>query len=114
MFLCWNTIHIDSPRLAGGAFSTIAMMSYAVTASSQQPRLRSEQRRALALLASSHPGVNAALLVYRHGFKRGVLGGLVRRGLATADHEVMMAGGKAVEVVRVRITAAGRRAIGPG
>jgi hypothetical protein len=87
------------------------MMTYAVTVSSQQPRLRSEQRRALALLASG-PGVNAALLVYGHGFKRGVLGGLVRRGLAAAEHEVVMAGGRAIEVVRIRITAAGRSAIG--
>jgi hypothetical protein len=90
------------------------MMSYAVTVSSQQPRLRSEQRRALTLLARNHPGVNAALLVYGHGFKRGVLGGLVRRRLAAAEHEVVMAGGKAVEVVRIKITAAGRSAIGAG
>jgi hypothetical protein len=44
--------------------------------------------------------------------KRRVLAGLVRAGLASAKHEVVMAGGKAVEVVRLRITAAGRRAIG--
>jgi hypothetical protein len=112
MFLNWNPSIPDLPRLAGGAFPTIATMSYAVTVSSQQPRLRSEQRRALALLASSRPGVNAALLVYGHGFKRGVLGGLVRRGLAAAEHEVVMGGDKAVEVVRIRITEAGRRAIG--
>jgi len=40
-----------------------------------------------------------------------VLAGLVRRGLAAAEREVVMAGGKAVEMVRMRITAAGRRAI---
>jgi len=34
-----------------------------------------------------------------------------RCGLAAAEREVVKAGGKAVEVVRVRITAAGRRAI---
>jgi hypothetical protein len=43
---------------------------------------------------------------------RNVLAGLVRRKLAAAKCEVAMAGGKAIEVVRVRITAAGRRAIG--
>jgi hypothetical protein len=112
MFLNWNTIHIDLPRLAGVAFPIIATMSYAVTVSSLQPRLRSEQRRALAVLASSRPGVNAALLVYGHGFKRGVLGGLVRRGLAAVEHEAVMGGDKVVEVVRIRITAAGRKAIG--
>jgi hypothetical protein len=36
---------------------------------------------------------------------------LVRAGLAAAEREVVMTGGKAIEVVRVRITAAGRRAI---
>jgi hypothetical protein len=75
-------------------------------------RLSSERRRALQLLASSSGGVNAALLVRIHGFKRHVLAGLVRRKLAAAQREVAMAGGKAVEVVRLRITAAGRRAVG--
>jgi hypothetical protein len=32
-------------------------------------------------------------------------------GLAAAERQVAMAGGKAVEVVRLRITAAGRKAI---
>jgi hypothetical protein len=41
-----------------------------------------------------------------------VLAGLVRRKLAAAKREVAMASGKAVEVVRIWITAAGRRAIG--
>ena len=50
-------------------------------------------------------------MIRGHGFSRGVLGGVVRRGLAPAEHEVGMAGGKAVEIIRVRITAAGRRAI---
>jgi hypothetical protein len=40
-----------------------------------------------------------------------VLAGLVRAGLAAAKREVAMASGKAVGVVRIRITAAGRRAI---
>jgi hypothetical protein len=37
--------------------------------------------------------------------------GLVRRKLAAAEREVAMAGGKTIEMVRIRITAAGRRAI---
>jgi hypothetical protein len=78
------------------------------------PRLSPKQRRALTLLASSGLGVNAALLVYDHGFKRRVLAGLVQRNLAVAKRELAMAGGKAIEVVRIRITAAGRRAIGAG
>ena len=75
-------------------------------------RLSPERCRALELLASSSRGVNAALLVHIHGFKRHVLAGLDRRELAAAEREVAMAGGKAIEVVRIRITAAGRRAIG--
>jgi hypothetical protein len=55
--------------------------------------------------------VNAALLVHIHGFKRHVLAGLVRRKLAAAKREVVMVGGNAIEVVRIRITAAGRKAI---
>jgi hypothetical protein len=74
-------------------------------------RLSAEQRRALTLLASSRHGVNEELLIRGHGFSRGLLSSLVRRGLAAAEHEVIMAGGKAIEVVRMRITAAGRRAI---
>jgi hypothetical protein len=52
------------------------------------------QRRALELLASSQHGAN------------------VRRKLAAAEREVAMSGGKTIEVVRIRITAAGRKAIG--
>jgi len=40
-----------------------------------------------------------------------MLAGLVRAGRAAADRGVMMAGGKPIAVVRVSITAAGRRAI---
>ena len=76
------------------------------------PRVGAEQRRVLALLAGSRDGVKAELLILGHCVSRRVLAGLVRAGLAAAKREVVMAGGKAIEVVRVRITAAGRRAIG--
>jgi hypothetical protein len=56
------------------------------------PRLSPEQRRALMLLASSSGGVNAALLLHIHGFKRQVLAGLIRRRLAVARREVTEAG----------------------
>jgi hypothetical protein len=68
------------------------------------PRLTTERRRALELLASSPEGINEELLVHGHGFKRQMLVGLVRFGLATAEREV-------VDVVRIRITNAGWRAI---
>jgi hypothetical protein len=74
----------------------------------------SEQQRALKLLASSGHGVNEELLIRGHGFRRGVLASLVRRRLVAQEREVTMAGGRAIEVVRLRITAAGRSAIGAG
>jgi hypothetical protein len=75
------------------------------------PRLTPERRRALKLLASSRHGLNEELLIYGHGFKRPMLVGLVRAGFAAAEREVVKAGGKAIEVVRIRITAVGRRAL---
>jgi hypothetical protein len=75
------------------------------------PRLTIERRRALELLAGIPHGVNEELLIHGHGFKRQMLVGLVRFGLAPAEREAMMADGKPVEVVRIRITNAGWRAI---
>ena len=75
------------------------------------PRLTPERRRALKLLASSLEGINEELLVRGHGFRRQMLVGLVRFGLATAEREVVKAGGETIEVVRVRITNAGWRVI---
>jgi hypothetical protein len=46
-----------------------------------------------------------------HGFSLVVLVGLVRDGLAHAQIETVSAPGRKVETVRVKITAAGRRAI---
>ena len=60
---------------------------------------------------SQQPGrATEALLVHAHGFSHQLLTGLVRAALAAAEHEVMKAGGLTIEIVRVRITAAGRRA----
>jgi hypothetical protein len=74
-----------------------------------RPSLTPERRRALELLASSRQGVNAELLVHGHRLSRRILAGLVRAGLVAAKHEMVMAGGKAVEIVRLRITNDGRR-----
>jgi hypothetical protein len=76
--------------------------------------LMPERRRALELLAKSRHGANEELLIHGHGFKRPMLVALVRSGLASAEREVMKAGDKATEVARIRITAAGRMAIGEG
>jgi hypothetical protein len=51
------------------------------------------------------------LLVRGHGFKRQMLVGLVRAKLAAAEREIVKAGGKPVEAVRIRITNAGWKAI---
>jgi len=77
-------------------------------------RLSPQPRRALELLellTSSPHGATEALLVRAHGFNSEMLAGLVRAGLATAEQETMKAGAKPVEVVRVRITDAGRKEI---
>jgi hypothetical protein len=67
----------------------------------RRPSVTAERRRALELLASSRHGVNAALLVHGHGLSRRILAGLVRAKLAAAERKVIMAGGKAVEVIRI-------------
>jgi hypothetical protein len=77
-------------------------------------RLSPQPRRTLellSLLAGSPHGATEALLVRAHGFDRDMVAGLVRGGLATAECETMKAGANPVEVVRLRITAAGRKAI---
>ena len=45
-----------------------------------------------------------------HGFTIDLLVELVRSGLATAQAERVVAGGRAMEIARVRITDAGRQA----
>jgi len=49
--------------------------------------------------------------VYGHGFSRRMLAGLVRAELVAAHRRVIMAGDTAIEVGKIMITAAGRRAI---
>jgi hypothetical protein len=70
-------------------------------------RLTAEQRGALEMLASDPHGATEELLVLAHGFDSDMVAGFVRHGLATAEREIVKAGGKTVEVVRVRITALG-------
>ena len=77
-------------------------------------RLSPQPRRTLellSLLASSPHGATEALLVRVHGFDNDMIAGVVRAGLAIAERETMKAGAKPVEVVRLQITGAGRKAI---
>jgi hypothetical protein len=46
-----------------------------------------------------------------HGFTLAMLVGLIRDGLVHVQSETLTASGRTVEIVRVRITAAGRRSI---
>jgi hypothetical protein len=64
--------------------------------------------RALELLAASRDGATEAILV-AHGFTVGQMVELVHAGLATATSERVVAGERKVELVRVRVTEAGRR-----
>ena len=72
-----------------------------------------EQRRALALLTDAGlDGASQASLM-AHGFCVSMIGGLIKRGLATLTYEKIRAGSRLVDVGRVRITAAGQRVLAP-
>jgi hypothetical protein len=73
--------------------------------------LRAEQRLALALLANVPHGVTQDLLLLAHGFDSDVIAALVHIGLAKVRRETIKAGGPPIEVVRITITDAGRRAL---
>jgi hypothetical protein len=68
------------------------------------------RRRALELLAASRDGCTEAIML-AHGFSIDLMVELINAGLATGQTERMVAAGKRIEVARVRITEAGRRAL---
>jgi len=74
------------------------------------PPSRRKRRRALELLETSLDGCTEAIML-AHGFKIELLVELVRAGLATASTEQMLASRRSMEVTRLRITGAGRRAL---
>jgi hypothetical protein len=77
---------------------------------SQKGRLSTKARYALELLAVDPRGLAEPLLL-TYGFTRRMLADLVSAGLATAQRQTVRPGGTATEVVHIRITDAGRRAI---
>jgi hypothetical protein len=77
---------------------------------SRAQRERSERRRALGLLAGAPEGVTEALML-AHGFRVELLVDLCTAGLATAKPEHMRAARHTLEVVRMKITEAGRHAL---
>jgi hypothetical protein len=75
-------------------------------------RLAGYRRQALEILSGAGPaGYTTLLAQMAQGFTADMLGGLVHDGLATAATETVSAGGRAIEVTRVKITDAGRRAL---
>jgi hypothetical protein len=77
----------------------------------RRPRRKADrQRAALALLETCRDGCPEALMV-AHGFTLPEMVALVRAGLATATGERVVAGKRTMEVARVKITEAGRRAL---
>ena len=69
--------------------------------------MTSEERRALTLLANDPNGATEAMLVAQ-GFSMSMLARVVVDGLVTARHE---GGGRTMDVVRVKITDAGRASL---
>jgi hypothetical protein len=82
-----------------------------MTAPPQKPRLSAEQRRALEMLDMSQGGCTRPVWA-AHGFTLALLVGLVTGGLADVQAETVTASDRTMQFVRVRITAAGRRALG--
>ena len=76
-------------------------------------RLSTDQRRALRLLDEAEPRGATEAVMLAHGFKGELLAGLVRDSLASIAAETITAGRKPIEVARLRITDAGRRALAP-
>jgi hypothetical protein len=78
----------------------------------REPNLNREQRQALALLAIFPHGITEGQLALAHGFDRTMIAGLVHEGLATAEREIVTASKRTtIEVVRIKITNAGRMAL---
>jgi hypothetical protein len=70
-----------------------------------------DRREALNLLARSTHGYRESILL-AHGFRIETLGGLLRDGLVIAEREPAYLSRSAIVVTRIRITDAGRRALG--
>jgi hypothetical protein len=70
-----------------------------------------DRRPALELLASSPDGATEAVML-AHGFTVPLMVELVRAGLASVTTERVVAGGRAREVARMKITEAGRQILG--
>jgi hypothetical protein len=73
--------------------------------------LDAEQRRALTLLAKAGTLGLTETMMQAHGFKLYMIADLARAGFANSAPELVQAGTKAIAVIRIRITNAGRQAL---
>jgi hypothetical protein len=105
---CSGTRGITMPMLADA--HAFVLCSRPMPTNSRRRSPPATPRRALELLAASRDGVPEAILL-AHRFSIELLVKLVDAGLATASAERMLAGRHPMEVTRVRITDAGRRAL---
>jgi hypothetical protein len=80
------------------------------TSPSRRRGPKPDRRRALDLLAASPDGCTEAIIL-AHGFTVELMVKLCIAELAIATPERMVVGGRTVEVVRMKITEAGRRAL---
>ena len=76
----------------------------------RRQRLSARRRHSLQLLASSQSGLTETHL-FAHGVTPHMLGRLLRSKLATVQRETIKSGDQTIEVGRVTITEAGRRAL---
>jgi hypothetical protein len=72
-------------------------------------RFRNRRIEQIVAFGRAQRGATEAIML-AYGFKTELLVELVNAGLATASVERMVAGGRRIEVTRMRITGAGRRA----
>ena len=73
--------------------------------------ISTEQRRALEMLADSESRGSTIEMLIEDGFPAEMLADLVRNGLASMQGDTVKVGGRAIEITRVKITDAGRRAL---
>jgi hypothetical protein len=79
-----------------------------------RPKVNADQRRALQLLADAGVQGRTGATLFAYGVRIDMLADLLREGLATARREPTKAGERQIEVARLRITAAGQRALNDG
>jgi len=77
----------------------------------QEHQLSAEKRRALELLADAGKQGCTGATFFAYGFKADILAELVGAGLALVHRQTPNAGEWPIEVARIMLTAAGRRAL---